>query len=69
MPKKLVWTSIVAAKNRKIRLCLLKHYGLEQYKLLEGYINELEFNDETNREGHAAKVYFNAPFRKELQQK
>lgn len=61
--KKLVWTSIVAEKIKNQAL-LLKHYGLEQYKLLEGYINELEFNDGTNREGHAAKVYFNALFGK-----
>ena len=26
------------------------------------YINEIEFGDATNREGHAAKVYFNALF-------
>ena len=30
--------------------------------ILENYINELEFNDASNREGHAAKVYFNALF-------
>ena len=58
-----MWTSIVAEKIKNQAL-LLKHYGLEQYKLLEGYINELEFNDGTNREGHAAKVYFNALFGK-----
>lgn len=58
-----MWTSIVAEKIKNQAL-LLKHYGLEQYKLLDGYINELEFNDETNREGHAAKVYFNAIFGK-----
>ena len=27
-----------------------------------GYIKEMHLNDETNREGHAAKVYFNALF-------
>ena len=32
--------------------------------MLDGYIEELEFNDVTNREGHAAKVYFNALFGK-----
>lgn len=32
--------------------------------MLDGYIEELEFNDITNREGHAAKVYFNALFSK-----
>ena len=46
--KKLVWTSIVAEKIKNQALLL----------------NELEFNDETNREGHAAKVYFNALFGK-----
>ena len=31
---------------------------------MENYINEIEFYDESNREGHAAKVYFNALFGK-----
>ena len=30
--------------------------------MLEGYMGQLEFQDATNREGHAAKVYFNAVF-------
>ena len=30
--------------------------------MLYQYIEEIEFDDETNREGHAAKVYFNALF-------
>ena len=30
--------------------------------LLQKYLNELQFGDSTNREGHAAKVYFNALF-------
>lgn len=30
--------------------------------MLEQYIGEIEFGDVTNREGHAAKVYFNALF-------
>ena len=33
------------------------------------YYNEVQFDDETNREGHAAKVYFNALFGKEFQGK
>lgn len=32
--------------------------------MLDSYVEELEFNDVTNREGHAAKVYFNAMFGK-----
>lgn len=36
---------------------LLEFYGLKEAQMLDGYIEELEFNDITNREGHAAKVY------------
>ncbi len=58
-----VWTAVVGEKIRNQSL-LLRRLGLVQYELLEGYIAELEFNDSTNREGHAAKVYFNALFGK-----
>lgn len=61
--KQEAWTVIVAEKIKNQAL-LLKHFNLEQYKMLEGYIAELEFNDASNREGHAAKVYFNALFGK-----
>lgn len=61
--KQQVWTAIVAEKIKN-QMILLKHLELEQYKMLQGYLDELEFNDETNREGHAAKVYFNALFGK-----
>lgn len=61
--KQQVWTSIVSEKIKNQAL-LLKHFSLEQYEMLERYLEELEFNDETNREGHAAKVYFNALFGK-----
>ena len=30
--------------------------------MLESYLGQIEFQDATNREGHAAKVYFNALF-------
>lgn len=61
--KQQAWTAIVAEKIKN-QMLLLMHLNLEQYKMLEGYLEELEFNDETNREGHAAKVYFNALFGK-----
>ncbi|NLE04024.1 MAG: type II CRISPR-associated endonuclease Cas1 [Crenarchaeota archaeon] len=32
--------------------------------MLDGYIEDIEYKDATNREGHAAKVYFNALFGK-----
>ena len=34
--------------------------------LLQNYIKEIQYGDSTNREGHAAKVYFNALFGKEF---
>jgi len=41
---------------------LLEALGKEESELLASYLREIEWNDETNREGHAAKVYFNALF-------
>lgn len=40
----------------------LDQYGKSEAKLLRKYIEEIEYGDATNREGHAAKVYFNALF-------
>ena len=37
---------------------------LDEYLRLGEYIENIEINDVTNREGHAAKVYFNALFGK-----
>lgn len=59
--KKHVWTEIVVEKIRKQALHL-QHWKCEEADLLYQYINEIEFGDATNREGHAAKVYFNALF-------
>lgn len=42
----------------------LKTKGLDEYKLLESYIDQVKLNDKTNREAHAVKVYFNALFGK-----
>ena len=59
--KDAVWTEIVAEKIRKQKE-LLEYQGKEESKLLDSYLQEIKWNDETNREGHAAKVYFNALF-------
>ncbi len=56
-----VWTEIVAEKIRKQAEHLVD-IGRSESDLLYGYIDEMEFGDVTNREGHAAKVYFNALF-------
>lgn len=58
-----VWTEIVTEKIRK-QYALLKILHLPEAELLEEYIKQIEFADATNREGHAAKVYFNALFGK-----
>ena len=59
--KGLVWTEVVSQKIKKQR-DLLFHLKRPQAAMLDDYIAELEFNDITNREGHSAKVYFNALF-------
>ncbi len=63
--KQTVWTAIVEEKIKKQRDNLL-FFDLSEYEMLDKYLLELEFNDETNREGHAAKVYFNAMFGKDF---
>lgn len=59
--KEAVWTEIVTEKIRKQKE-LLEALGKEEAVLLSSYLREIVWNDETNREGHAAKVYFNALF-------
>lgn len=59
--KSAVWTEIVSEKIRKQAEHLEKQ-NLPEAEMLYAYIDEVEFGDVTNREGHAAKVYFNALF-------
>lgn len=59
--KEAVWTEIVRQKIKNQRDVLSRHCP-EKEILLTGYLDELENNDATNREGHAAKVYFNSLF-------
>lgn len=56
-----VWTEIVTEKIRK-QAEVLKVWNKNESDMLYQYIEEIEFGDTTNREGHAAKVYFNALF-------
>lgn len=60
--KRQVWTEIVSEKirNQMIHLYSLGHKS--QGEMLKQYITEMEPGDSSNREGHAAKVYFNALF-------
>ena len=59
--KETIWTEIVTEKIRKQKE-FLEYLGKDEAILLNSYIKEIRLNDETNREGHAAKVYFNALF-------
>lgn len=61
--KEKVWTEIVREKIKN-QPKLLKELGHEEYVMLEEYYKQVELFDTTNREGHAAKVYFNALFGK-----
>lgn len=56
-----VWTEIVSEKIRK-QADLLAYLGKQESEMLYQYIQEIQFRDSTNREGHAAKVYFNSLF-------
>lgn len=57
-----IWTQIVTEKIRKQKEFLSELGKSDEAALLESYIKEMEYNDASNREGHAAKVYFNALF-------
>lgn len=59
--KSAVWTEIVTEKIRK-QAETLEMWNRLEAELLYNYIKEIQFGDKTNREGHAAKVYFNALF-------
>lgn len=60
--KEAVWTEIVTEKIRKQEKLLEILEKGEEADLLTSYLQEMQWNDATNREGHAAKVYFNALF-------
>lgn len=62
--KKQIWTEIVTEKIRQQKNNLYLFGLIEASELLQSYIEEIQYGDETNREGHAAKVYFNALFGK-----
>jgi CRISPR-associated endonuclease Cas1 subtype II len=59
--KSAVWTEIVADKISKQMEHLMEN-KLPDAVLLKDYLSDLTLGDESNREGHAARVYFNALF-------
>lgn len=59
--KSKIWARIVKEKIYWQSRCLEKFNKEASYKV-ESYIDDVTDGDQTNREGHAAKVYFNALF-------
>lgn len=59
-----VWADIVAEKIRKQADFLEEQHRGSEAALLRSYLTQIEPHDTTNREGHAAKVYFNGLFGK-----
>lgn len=60
--KENIWTEIVVEKIKQQSEHLKKQELKVPSDMLKQYIEEIELGDKTNREGHAAKVYFNALF-------
>lgn len=60
--KEAIWTEIVKEKIKNQSLHLIFCGKNREAEMLQNYITEVIFDDKTNREGHAAKVYFNALF-------
>lgn len=56
-----VGTAIIYAKI-KMQAALLKKLKLDTALMLDEYAAQLQYRDASNREGHAAKVYFNSIF-------
>ena len=59
--KESLWTIIVTEKIEN-QMKLLKKLNKEEYRILQEYTSQIEHNDNTNREGHSAKIYFSALF-------
>jgi CRISPR-associated endonuclease Cas1 subtype II len=61
-----IWADIVAEKIRKQADFLEELEKFNESALVRSYLSHIEPHDATNREGHAAKVYFNALFGKDF---
>ena len=61
--KELIWAEIVKEKIGN-QSKIIKKFSLNNYELMQEYVNEVKLNDSDNREAYAAKVYFNSLFGK-----
>lgn len=62
---RVAWSQIVKYKIYN-QAMLLKKLQIEGYEKLLEYEKQVEIDDKTNREGHAAKVYFNLLYGKQF---
>ncbi len=60
--KAVVWAEIIRNKIKKQKELLIEEGHEREAEMLEVYQHSVSVNDSTNREGHSAKVYFNALF-------
>lgn len=63
--KELTWQVLVKNKIHN-QAMLLKKFKIQGYEKLLDYEKQVQVGDKTNREGHAAKVYFNLLFGKKF---
>lgn len=64
--KQFLWGKIIERKIENQAKNLKLKNLTEQFEKLENYQKEIQDGDSTNREGHAAKVYFNSLFGKDF---
>lgn len=62
--KGMVWAEIIAEKIRMQQFLLIRNEEQQRADLLEQYVHDIVEADASNREGHAAKVYFGGLFGK-----
>lgn len=62
--KDFLWKEIVKEKIINQANVLKKQNHLKEHQMLIDYSNDVQLGDVSNREGHSAKVYFNALFEK-----
>lgn len=62
--KDLLWQEIVKQKICNQKNVLEHYFPDKSFSNFDNYIEQVEINDDSNREGHAAKVYFNQLFGK-----
>src|SRR5699024_3292407 len=61
--KDMLWKYIVQEKIKN-QYQNIEYLGIDHKQQFNNYIQEVELGDTSNREGHAAKVYFNVLFGK-----